>query len=179
MTKATTALSFCLALTLLPASHAADETAPKGTERIIKEVRHELVMLPYYDVFDNLAFRVEPNGKIVLLGSVTRPTLKSSAEKVIKGIEGVESVENQIEVLPVSPNDDRIRRDVFRAVYGQTGLDRYGFQAVPSIHIIVNKGNVFLEGVVNNEADRNLAGLKANGVTGVFSVTNNLRIEKN
>jgi hyperosmotically inducible protein len=150
----------------------------RGVNRITKEVRHELVTLPYYDVFDNLSFRVEPTGKVVLLGSVTRPTLKSSAEKVVKDIEGVESVENRIEVLPLSPNDDQIRRAVFRAIYGQTGLDRYGFQSVPSIHIIVANGNVSLEGVVNTEVDKNLAGIKANGVSGVFSVKNNLRVEK-
>jgi hyperosmotically inducible protein len=163
---------------LLSTAFAADRLDQRGVNRITKEVRHELVTLPYYDVFDNLSFRVEPTGKVVLLGSVTRPTLKSSAEKVVKDIEGVESVENRIEVLPLSPNDDQIRRAVFRAIYGQTGLDRYGFQSVPSIHIIVANGNVSLEGVVNTEVDKNLAGIKANGVSGVFSVKNNLRVEK-
>jgi|SRR5688572_3072562 hyperosmotically inducible protein len=162
---------------LLSIGFAADREKPRGRERIIREVRHELVMLPYYNVFDNLAFQVE-NGKVILTGSVTRPTLKSAAENVVKDIEGVESVENRIEVLPVSPNDDRIRRDVFRAIYGQAGLDRYGFQAVPSIHIIVKNGEVTLEGVVNSEADKNLAGMQANGVSGVFAVKNNLRIDK-
>ena len=162
---------------LLSIGFAADREKPRGTERIIREVRHELVMLPYYNVFDNLAFQVE-NGKVILTGSVTRPTLKSAAENVVKDIEGVESVENRIEVLPVSPNDDRIRRDVFRAIYGQAGLDRYGFQAVPSIHIIVKNGEVTLEGVVNSETDKNLAGMQANGVSGVFAVKNNLRIDK-
>ena len=169
----------CGAAILFSVSFAADERLnPRSVDRITKEVRHELVTLPFYDVFDNLAFKVEPNGKVVLFGSVTRPTLKSSAEKVVKNIEGVESVDSQIEVLPVSPNDDRIRRDVFRAIYGQAGLDRYGFQSIPSIHIIVKNGNVALEGVVNSEADKNLAGLKANGVSGVFSVKNNLRVDK-
>lgn len=162
----------------LSVGSGANRLDPKGVERLTREVRHELVTLPYYDVFDNLAFQVDPNGKVVLVGSVTRPTLKSSAENVVKDIEGVESVENRIEVLPVSPNDDRLRRAVFRAIYGQAGLDRYGFQAVPSIHIIVKNGDVTLEGVVNSEADRNLAGLQANGVSGVFSVKNNLRIDK-
>lgn len=163
---------------LISAGFAADRLDQRGVNRITKEVRHELVMLPFYNVFDNLSFKVEPTGRVVLLGSVTRPTLKSSAENVVKNIEGVEGVENKIEVLPLSPNDDRIRRAVFRAIYGQTGLDRYGFQAIPSIHIIVSNGNVALEGVVNTEADKNLAGLKANGVSGVFSVVNNLRVEK-
>ena len=145
--------------------------------RLQREVRHELVMLPYYGVFDNFSYRVDSDGHVVLMGSVTRPTLKSSAEKVVKQIEGVTTVDNQIEVLPVSTNDDRIRMAVYRAIYSQTGLDRYGFQAIPSIHIVVKNGNVTLEGVVNNEADKNMAGVKANGVSGVFSVKNNLRVE--
>jgi hyperosmotically inducible protein len=146
---------------------------------IQKEVRHELVMLPYYNVFDNLAFRVEGDGSVTLLGQVTNPTLKSDAANVVKRIEGVTNVNNQIEVLPLSPNDDQIRRAVYRAIYGNPALStRYGFQAVPSIHIIVKNGNVTLEGVVANEADKNLANIQANGVPGVFSVTNNLRVEK-
>ena len=157
---------------------AAESLSAKAIERITRETRHELIMLPYYDVFENLAFQVGGDGRVTLLGSVTRPTLKSSAENVVKNIEGVENVDNQIEVLPLSPNDDRLRRAVYRAIYGQPGLDRYGFQAVPSIHIVVKNGNVALEGVVDSEGDRNLAGIKANGVSGVFSVKNNLRIEK-
>ncbi len=173
---------FTLALASFPllplTAVAADSLGPKGVERISREVRHELVMLPFYDVFDNLAFQVAPDGRVTLLGSVTRPTLKSSAENVVKGIEGVESVVNNIELLPLSPNDDRIRRAVYRAIYGQIGLDRYAFQAVPSIHIIVKNGDVTLEGVVANEGDRNNAGIQANGVSGAFSVKNNLRLDK-
>lgn len=142
-----------------------------------REVRHELVMLPYYGVFDNLAFRVEGE-TVTLMGQVTRPTLKSDAEAVVKRIEGVETVVNKIEVLPLSPNDDRIRRATYRAIFGTQGLDRYAMQAVPPIHIIVSRGHVTLEGMVASEGDRNLAYLKANGVSGVFSVTNNLRVEK-
>jgi len=149
----------------------------RGQDRIVKEVRHELVMLPYYNVFDNLAFKVD-GSTVTLMGQVTRPTLKSDAERVVKGIEGVEKVVNNIEVLPVSPNDERIRLAVYRAIYGQPGLQRYGLQAVPPIHIIVKNGNVTLEGVVANEADKNIANVQANGVPGVFSVKNNLRVEK-
>jgi hyperosmotically inducible protein len=149
----------------------------RGQDRIVKEVRHELVMLPYYNVFDNLAFKVD-GSTVTLIGQVTRPTLKSDAERVVKGIEGVEKVVNNIEVLPVSPNDERIRLAVYRAIYGQPGLQRYGLQAVPPIHIIVKNGNVTLEGVVANEADKNIANVQANGVPGVFSVKNNLRVEK-
>jgi hyperosmotically inducible protein len=148
----------------------------RGQERILREVRHELVMLPFYGVFDNLAFKVE-GSTVTLLGQVTRPTLKSDAEKVVKDIEGVERVVNQIEVLPLSPMDDRIRLAEYRAIYGTPGLDRYAMNAVPPIHIIVSNGKVTLEGVVANEGDKNMAGVKANGVSGVFSVTNNLRVE--
>jgi hyperosmotically inducible periplasmic protein len=112
------------------------------------------------------------------MGQVTRPTLKSDAENVVKRIEGVEHVNNEIEVLPVSPNDDRIRRAVFRAIYSDPTMDRYAIQAVPPIHIMVKNGNVNLEGVVATEADKNIAGIRANGVSGVFSVKNNLRVEK-
>lgn len=149
----------------------------RARRSIEREVRHELVMLPYYGVFDNLAFSVAGD-TVTLLGQVTRPTLKSSAERVVKDIEGVERVNNNIEVLPLSPNDDRLRLAVYRAVYGQTALNRYALQAVPPIHLIVNNGNVTLEGVVASEADKNIANIQARGVAGVFSVTNNLRVEK-
>ena len=149
----------------------------RGLDRLAREVRHELVMLPYYGVFDNLAFRVD-GSTVTLQGQVTRPTLKSSAENVVKDIEGVEKVVNEIKVLPVSPNDDRIRLAVYRAIYGHSALNRYSLQAVPPIHIIVENGNVNLEGVVANEGDKNIAGIQANGVSGVFSVNNNLRVEK-
>lgn len=147
-----------------------------GTDRIAREVRHELVMLPYYGVFDNLAFQV--NGHTVtLFGQVTRPTLKSDAGNVVKNIEGVDKVDNQIQVLPLSTMDDQTRIAEYRAIYGFPGLDRYAMQAVPSIHIIVSNGKVTLEGVVNSQADKDTANVRANTVPGVFSVTNNLRVE--
>jgi hyperosmotically inducible periplasmic protein len=149
----------------------------RGSDRIAKEVRHELVMLPYYDVFDNLSFKVE-GSTVTLMGHASRPSLKSDAENVVKHIEGVDRVINNIVVTPVSPNDDRIRVAVYRAIYGQSALQRYGLQAVPPIHIIVNNGNVTLEGVVANEADKNIANVQANSVSGVFSVKNNLRVER-
>ncbi len=149
----------------------------KARARLERDVRHELLMLPYYGVFDNLAFRVD-GYHIALYGHVTRPTLKSDAENVVKKIEGVESITNRIEVLPLSPNDDRIRLAVYRAVYGHSALNRYALGANPPIHIIVKNGNVALEGVVANKMDRNIAGIQANGVPGVFSVTNNLKTEK-
>jgi len=145
-------------------------------DRLIKEVRHELVMLPYYGVFDNLAYRV--NGDTVeLYGQVVRPTLKSDAEAAVKRIEGVERVVNNIDVLPLSPNDDRLRMALYRAIYGHPALNRYAMQAVPPIHIIVKNGNASLEGVVATAMDKQVAEVQAKSVPGVFSVTNNLKVE--
>jgi hyperosmotically inducible protein len=148
-----------------------------GETRIAQEVRHQLVMLPYYGVFDDLAFRVD-GSTVTLLGAVTRPTLKSDAENVVKRVEGVTQVVNNIDVLPPSPMDDQTRRAEFRAIYGDPSLSiRYGYRALPSIHIIVKNGNVTLEGVVANQADKNLINIRANGVPNVFAVTNNLQVE--
>ena len=158
-----------LACTMALAQHNA------GADRLTREVRHELVMLPYYGVFDNLAYRVD-GSTITLLGQVTRPTLKSDAESAVKHIEGVTRVENEIQVLPLSSMDDQIRMAEYRAIYGHPGLDRYAMQAVPPIHIIVSNGNVTLEGVVDTQADKEQANIRANTVNGVFKVTNNLRV---
>jgi hyperosmotically inducible periplasmic protein len=156
---------------------AAFAAAQPNQEKLTKEVRHELVMLPYYGVFDNLAYRVD-GAKVTLFGQVTKPTLKADAERVVKKIEGVERVDNEIEVLPLSPNDDRIRQAVYRAVFSKPPLQRYQMGAVPPIHIIVKNGNVTLLGPVSTEGDKNIAGIAANGVPGVFGVTNNLTVEK-
>lgn len=185
-TRGLLAIVSLLILTLgstLPASLSAAPAArsPQKNltpqEKLTKEVRHELVMLPYYSVFDNLSYKVEGD-HVTLMGQVTRPTLKSDAENVVKHIEGVGSVTNEIEVLPLSPNDDRIRRATYRAIYGYSQFTKYSLEAVPSIHIIVKNGNITLEGVVDSDADKNLAGIRANSVPGAFSVTNNLRVEK-
>ena len=155
-------------LLLLPlATFAAD---------LVKEVRHELVTLPYYGVFDNLAYRVD-GSKVTLFGQVREPTLKSDAEKAVKKIEGVTAVDNQIEVLPVSQMDDQLRRAVYRAIFSKPGLERYQMGAVPPIHVIVKNGNVTLEGYVGNAMDKTVAGIAANGVSGVFKVTNNLSVD--
>jgi hyperosmotically inducible protein len=147
--------------------------------RITREVRHQLVMLPYYGVFDDLAFRVDGTS-VTLLGAVTRPTLKSDAENVTKKVEGVTHVTNEITVLPLSPMDDQIRREAFRTIYGDPSLSmRYGYSALPSIHIIVNNGNLTLEGVVSNEADKNLVNLRASSVPNVFKVENALQVSGN
>lgn len=159
--------------------HSQSAYQNSDLSHIQKEVRHELLMLPYYNLFDNLSFKVDPGGVVTLMGQVTRPTLKSDAGNVVKRVEGVTQVINNIEVLPLSPNDDRIRREIARAIYSNPALsDRYGFQAMPSIHILVKNGNAVLEGVVANQADKNIAGIQAKSVPGVFSVTNNLQVEK-
>ena len=170
------ATHLALVMTMTSTLCLADHKNAKGYERFVKEIRHELVMLPYYGVFDNLAYKVD-GYKVTLMGQVTRPTLKNDAERVVKDIEGVEQVNNNIEVLPLSPNDDRIRLAAYRTIYGHTALNRYALNAVPPIHIIVKNGNITLEGVVANEGDKNIAGIQANSVNGAFSVTNNLRTE--
>jgi hyperosmotically inducible protein len=153
------------------------EVSPKAVERIQKEVRHELVMLPYLDVFDNLAYKVD-GYNVALFGQVTNPTVKSNAENAVKKIEGVEKVENQIEVLPVSPMDDGLRRRLFVAIYGYAPLQRYALPTIKPIRIIVKNGHLTLEGVVDSQGDKNIAGIRANGVPGLFSVTNNLVVAK-
>ncbi len=179
-------LFFSLLLTLGPAgsAFAAPRERVQAPTRdsanfnawLTKEVRHELVMLPFYSVFDNLQYKVD-GGKVTLIGQVVKPNLKSDAEKAVNRIEGVESVDNQIEVLPTSPMDDRIRRAQYRVIYTFPSLVKYEIRSVPPIHIIVKNGNVTLEGSVANEADKNAVGIRANTVAGVFSVTNNLRVD--
>jgi hyperosmotically inducible protein len=157
-------------------SGAANEAlTPESQDRLIREIRHELVMLPYYGVFDNLVFSL--NGRnVTLSGQVTNPTLKNDAGNVVKRIEGVESVTNNIEVLPPSSMDDRTRRQVYNSIYSYGPLFKYGNMAVPPIHIIVKSGRITLDGVVDSEGDKNLAGMRANLVPGTFGVTNNLRV---
>ena len=156
----------------------APSASAQTNPRIIREVRHELVTLPYYGVFDWLTYEVQPNGTVVLRGQVVRPTTKSDAEGRVKEIEGVTNVVNQIETLPLSPNDDRLRRALYRQIYGfNSPLFRYAHQAVPSIHLIVNRGHATLKGVVANRGDANLAYIRARSVPGLFSVKNELTVE--
>jgi hyperosmotically inducible protein len=162
-----------LAIVALATGMAFSQTDPAAV--VGREVRHELLMLPYLGVFDNLTYRVD-GGAVTLFGQVTRPTLKKDAEGVIKHIEGVEKVDNQIEVLPVSSNDDRLRFGLYRAIYGYGPLRRYAMPVVKPVRIIVKNGNATLEGIVDNQTDKNIVNLRANGVHGVFSVTNNLRV---
>jgi hyperosmotically inducible protein len=159
------------------AAAAFAQPATKSEERVVREVRHELAMLPYFGVFDHIAYQVQGD-KVTLLGEVTRPSLKSDAEDAVKHIEGVGAVDNQIQVLPPSPMDDQIRIQVFRAIYGYPALERYALGVIKPIRIVVRGGNVTLEGIVDSEGDKNMAGIRANGVSGVFKVTNNLQIGK-
>jgi hyperosmotically inducible protein len=149
------------------------QNEPRSRQNLIREVRHQLVLLPYYSVYDNLAFRVEGD-TVILEGQVVRPTLKSDAENAVKNIEGVGKIVNNIEVLPLSPMDDQIRRAVYRVIFSEPGLSRYAESAVPSIHIIVKNGHVTLVGVIDSEADKNLVNLRVNSVPNVFSVKNEL-----
>jgi hyperosmotically inducible periplasmic protein len=154
-----------------------DQASAKAQERIIKEVRHELLMLPYFGVFDFIAYKVD-GYNVTLLGQVVRPSLKSDAENSMKHIEGVEKVDNQIEVLPPSSIDDRLRMNLFRAIYGYPALQRYALGVQKPIRIIVKNGHVSLEGVVDSDADKNLVTVRANGVSGIFSVDNHLQVSK-
>ncbi len=164
-------------LTLATLSIAQDqrETSAKAQDRITREVRHELLMLPYFGVFDNIAFKVD-GYNVTLLGQVVRPSLKSDAENAVKHIEGVEKIDNQIEVLPPSTTDDSLRLALYRAIYGYPALEKYALGVQKPIRIIVKNGHVTLEGVVDSDADKNMAGLRAKGVPGTFSVTNNLQV---
>jgi len=174
--KLVSSVVILLSLVTLSFTQDRNQLSARAQERIAREVRHELLMLPYFGVFDNIAFKVE-GSTVTLLGQVVRPTLKSDSENVVKHIEGVEKVDNQIEVLPVSPMDDGLRLRLYREIYGFPALERYALGVQKPIRIIVKNGHVTLEGVVDNEADKNVAGLRANGVPGIFSVTNNLRVE--
>jgi hyperosmotically inducible periplasmic protein len=182
MNKKDRLLSGCLfgivlSVVALPARAQQSAVPQKAVERIQKEVRHELVMLPYLTVFDNLGYKVD-GYNVTLVGQVTKPSLKSDAEGAVKRIEGVEKVDNQIELLPLSPMDDRIRQSLYRAIYGYPPLQRYAMPVLKPIRLMVKNGHVTLEGVVDSEADKNIVGVRANGVSGVFSVKNNLVVAK-
>lgn len=162
--------------TLLPTYAATTATQPE-LERTQRAIRKELLTMPFLSIFDNLSYRVDGD-TVHLYGQVVRPTLKAQAEKRVAQLEGITRVDNQIEVLPLSPFDNQIRFAVARAVYGQSSMNRYALGANPSIRIIVKNGNVTLEGVVADTGARDIANIMANGVFGVFSVTNNLQVEK-
>jgi len=149
----------------------------KLQQRLYKEIGHELRMMPRFDTFDNLAYKVDGT-TVTLLGQVVHATLKDEAQQRVKKIEGVEQVVNNIEILPPSGGDDRLRRQLARAIFRDPRLSHYAVGPVPPIHIVVKTGHVALEGVVRDQGEKNAAGIRANGVPGVFSVENNLRVEK-
>ena len=174
----------CLAFLLVQAAWSFGQStresafgtvSDKAVQRIVKEVRHELLMLPTVDVFDFMAFKVD-GYDVTLLGQVTRPTIKTDAERAVKSIEGVEKVDNQIQVLPPSPTDDRLRMRLYQALYGYPSLQKYALGVQKPIRIVVNAGRVTLEGVVDNQGDKNTAGIRAKTVPGIFEVTNNLQV---
>jgi hyperosmotically inducible periplasmic protein len=168
-------LAFCLG-SIWNAQGQKKQDISSVHARLTKEVRHALIMIPNYNLFDNFEFEISGVDTVTLYGHVTRPTLKSDAERVVLNIEGVGKLVNKIEVLPVSPTDDRIRNAAYRAIFSKPGLDLYAMRAVPPIHIIVKNGSITLVGVVANEMDKNLAGIAAREVPGAFSVTNNLKV---
>jgi len=162
-------------LSLVAQDTQRSQPSPKSQDRIVREVRHELLMLPYFGVFDNIAYKVDGDN-VTLVGQVTRPSLKSDAGNAVKRIEGVEKVDNQIEVLPPSTMDDQLRVRLFRAIYQFPPLQKYELGVQKPIRIIVKSGRVTLEGVVDNDTDKNTAGIRANTVSGTFGVTNNLQV---
>ena len=168
------ALTAALAIATMPV-FGRNNPAPIGD--LANQVRHELVTLPYYNVFDDLNYSVDnASGVVTLSGAVTQPVVKDDAERSVKHLPGVTQVINDIRVLPLSSFDNRIRQAEYRSIFGFAGLYRYAMGTVPSIHIIVDNGHVTLTGVVDNEGDKELANIRANSVPGVFSVTNNLRV---
>lgn len=169
---------FVAVVTLLMLTQAPSSASAQVNPRLVREIRHELVTLPYYGVFDWLEYEVQPNGTVVLRGQVVRPTTKSGAERRVKEVDGVTNVVNEIETLPLSSNDDRLRVALYRQIYGwNSPLFRYAHQAVPSIHLIVNRGHATLKGVVSNRGDATQAYIRARTVSGLFSVKNELRVE--
>jgi hyperosmotically inducible protein len=175
MRKSIQRLSIALACAVLAVPMFLQAANPKP---LPERVRHELAMLPYYNVFDDLGFRVDNNGTVYLYGDVTDPVLKSDAQRAVQHVEGVTQVVNNINVLPLSPMDWQIRRAEYRAIFGYGPMYRYAMGAMPSIHIIVSNGHVKLEGAVDNQGDKNIAGIRANSVPGVFSVQNDLKVMK-
>ncbi|HMH11662.1 MAG TPA: BON domain-containing protein [Edaphobacter sp.] len=201
-----TLLSFALSAspTLAQQVQPGPTWSQEDTLRIVREVQKQLSSLSDYSVFDWITFGI--HGKtIVLKGYASRPILKEEAGRVVKKIEGIESVDNQIEVLPLSPNDDRIRAAVYNRIYTQPALRKYnanqgslaqamgpggrsfglmagGITNNPpigfhAIHIIVNNGHVTLYGVVLNNSDAAIAGMQANSAPGAFSVDNDLIVQ--
>ncbi len=158
------------------ANNQQQALSQRGEDRIAREVRHEILLLPHYSIFDAIGYRIQ-GGTVVLTGQVHDSAVKEEAEKAVKGIEGVQNVQNNIELLPASSNDDRIRLQVARAIFNDPNLQIYSIQAEPPIHIIVKNGNVDLQGVVANQGDKTIIEHDVKNLPGVFNVTNDLQVE--
>lgn len=170
------ALVFSLGFLTMPVwAQRSSHPSPRHIQWVQREVTHRILMLPYYGVFDAIGFKVD-DYTVTLFGKVTRPSLRDDAEHAVKGIEGIERIDNRIEVLPASFFDDDIRRRMFRAIYGYAPLQRYALPPIKPIRIIVDRGHVTLEGIVDSNGDRNLVYIRADGVPGVFSVANHLAV---
>jgi hyperosmotically inducible protein len=172
---ATVSSGMLIAGTGFSAARAAQKDSQPANETLQREVRHQLRMMNYYTVFDNLEFGID-GSRVILEGQVTDPVAKKEAVAAVKSVPGVTEVQDNIKVLPLSNDDDRIRRAAYRLIYGDSQLSKYGFQSVQSIHIIVDNGHITLEGEVTSEADKNVAGIRANSVPGAFSIKNNLMV---
>ncbi|HEY6467310.1 MAG TPA: BON domain-containing protein [Candidatus Acidoferrales bacterium] len=157
------------------AARPQDAANSREEKSLTREVYHQLELLPRLSVFDNIGFSVSGN-TVTLTGEVTQPVKKSDAESAVKGVEGVSNIQNNIKVLPLSPNDEHLRQAEFKAIYSFPSLQKYAWYSVQSIHIIVENGHVTLEGMVDNQSDKDAANVRANSVPGVFSVTNNLKV---
>jgi hyperosmotically inducible periplasmic protein len=172
-------VALSITYSMLASAPVFAQNSSRSQSRVVREIRHELVTLPYYDVFDWLEGELRPDGSVVLRGQVVRPTTRKEAEARVRDIEGVEQVVNEIEVLPASPSDDRLRRALYRAIFSYNSpLFRYATRSVPPIHIIVNRGRATLKGIVATEGDKRIAYVRARGVPGLFDVKNELLVEK-
>ena len=169
--------TFLVGASLMLGASKGDKPAPGTDEAIAEQLRHEVVMYPRYTIWDDINFRVV-NGQVELMGAVSQPYKKGDIERLVRGVPGVTSLTDEIRVLPLSPQDDRLRIQVARAIFRDPALTRYAIQAVPPIHIIVDNGHVTLSGVVSTEMEKEIAGIRASAAGLSFgSVTNNLQVE--
>jgi hyperosmotically inducible protein len=166
-------LAICL---FVPAGTAAASTPRNQTKTLVDEVRHQILLLPYYGMFDNITFTIQDQNTVALAGQVTRPIVRYDAEAAVRSIEGVKKVVNKIEVLPLSSFDNHIRWATYRAIFSKPGFEKYAIQATSPIRIIVKNGHVTLDGFVDSKLDKNVADVAARSVPGVFSVTDNLQV---
>jgi hyperosmotically inducible periplasmic protein len=168
-----------LSMPILPALAEQNTPTKRPTKTddqvpaLSREIHHQILVLPFYSVFDSIRFAMNGHN-VILTGQVLRRNLKEQAEAAVKSVEGVGVVVNKIEILPASPSDDDLRRAIYRAVYEDSTLARYATQDVPPVHIIVNNGAVSLEGSIDSLSDKNLAEARAGSVSSVASVKNNL-----